>query len=236
MDNIFIFLIFLFLIIIYTLLSNNCETFNNLGNLSGSEPKYEPDKWNKQGYKLSHNCYEYALNDYNKKDATKCLDRIKFCRNNQCYNNKGKLLKTPRQICTNLFMKSQPGYYRGFPRVGKNEKNCHTYVKRTLTDNPEIYMIPNNKERCKKGYYKISLVNSPGQDYHYYRQDKEGYWSHKNGEGKATNLDSSNQLIYDPQFCNRQTSSTRNYSDFCGYFCVPSNKLFDTKHTDTVVN
>lgn len=237
MNNYILFFIIILLIIYYFSISNNCnyEKYYNLWNRSGSEPKYEPGKWNKLGHKLSHNCYEYALNDYNNKDAEKCLERINYCRNNKCYNNKGKELKTPREICSNLLMKSQPGYYRGFSRVSKNEKNCDTYINRTLLDNPEIYMIPNNSIKCQKGYYKISLVSAPGQDYHYYRQDKDGYWSHKNGEGKATNLDSSGNLIIDPKYCNRQTSSTRNYSDFCGYFCVPSNKLVDTKHSDKVI-
>lgn len=34
---------------------------------------------------------------------------------------------------------------------------------------------------CKKGYYSVYLVIDQGKDYHWYRQDKGGTWSHKPG-------------------------------------------------------
>tara|TARA_B110000858_G_C17798919_1_gene474072 strand:+ start:89 stop:676 length:588 start_codon:yes stop_codon:yes gene_type:complete len=43
----------------------NDEFSSNYGPLSGSEPKYEPTKWNnKHKIKANHNCYAYALNKY----------------------------------------------------------------------------------------------------------------------------------------------------------------------------
>jgi hypothetical protein len=48
------------------LLNNNNENIylkstKNIGPLSGSETKYEPDKWNNNNVVETHNCYSYAL-------------------------------------------------------------------------------------------------------------------------------------------------------------------------------
>lgn len=37
--------------------------------------------------------------------------------------------------------------------------------------------------------YKVALVIAPGLDYHWYIQNKDGYWSHKRGLSKVTNVD-----------------------------------------------
>lgn len=68
---------------------------------------------------------------------------------------------------------------------------------------------------CSKCWYKVALAMWPGVDYHWYRQDRDGKWSHKPGSGSATNLDSSNKIITDPA-----TADRGGYTDFCGYFCV----------------
>jgi len=64
----------------------------------------------------------------------------------------------------------------------------------------------------------IALVVWPGYDYHWYRLDDNGKWSHKPGSTPATNKDNSNNLITDPKNCDRGP-----YSEFCGYYyCNPS--------------
>lgn len=64
---------------------------------------------------------------------------------------------------------------------------------------------------------KIALVIWPGIDYHWYRQDSDGSWSHKPGGTQATNLDAAGQPIADPFSANRG-----NYSEFVGYFLTPA--------------
>ena len=65
----------------------------------------------------------------------------------------------------------------------------------------------------------IALVVAPNYDYHWYRADSNGMWSHKPGGTAARNTDNSGQLISDPRTCNRLP-----YTDFCGFFhCIPSN-------------
>ena len=54
----------------------------------------------------------------------------------------------------------------------------------------------------KKGYYAVYLVIDNGTDYHWYRQDKGGYWSHKPGRTAVKNVDASGQLIINPASAN----------------------------------
>lgn len=68
---------------------------------------------------------------------------------------------------------------------------------------------------CSKCWHKVALAMNPGGDFHWFRLDRDGMWSHKPGTGQATNLDSSSIPISDPATANRG-----NYTDFCGYFCV----------------
>lgn len=77
------------------------------------------------------------------------------------------------------------------------------------------------------GKDKIALVIWPGVDYHWYRQDKDGRWSHKPGGTKATNLDNSGALIYNPETANRG-----NYTVFGGYFFTPSDPVQGQGHAN----
>lgn len=56
-------------------------------------------------------------------------------------------------------------------------------------------------------------------DYHWYRQNYDGTWSHKPSTEMVRDYDSNDQIIYNPQTCARQESA-RNYTDFIGYYAV----------------
>lgn len=62
-----------------------------------------------------------------------------------------------------------------------------------------------------QGWY-VALVIWPGNDYHWYRQDKVGCWSHKPGGTAARNTDNAGHAILDPRSCNRGP-----YTTFCTY-------------------
>lgn len=81
-----------------------------------------------------------------------------------------------------------------------------------------------NPPTPKPGYYPVALVMDPGVDYHWYRLDNNGTWSHKPGHGDATNVDASGKPITNPETANRNYSGTSrvNYSQFCGYYYVPA--------------
>lgn len=72
---------------------------------------------------------------------------------------------------------------------------------------------------CGRGSHKVALAISPGKTFHWYRLDRNGYWSHKLGDGPATNLDSSRKLITDPR-----TADRGEFTTFCGCFCVRRSK------------
>lgn len=61
------------------------------------------------------------------------------------------------------------------------------------------------------GWY-VALVIWPGRDYHWYRQDNVGCWSHKPGSTPVRNVDNAGQRIRDPRTCNRGP-----YSVFCTF-------------------
>ncbi len=146
----------------------------------------------------SHNCYSYLLN-----------------------------LKSPEaeQLCEkeykdqNYCKRSQPGYAAGFEPIEKKDLLCPEVMKRTLADNPSI-RATTFYSTCKGDEYKGALVVDPGSDYHYYRQNDDGYWSHKPGYKPSTLYDASGKLITNPKKANRNYGRL-NYKDFCGYFCVP---------------
>lgn len=68
---------------------------------------------------------------------------------------------------------------------------------------------------CIECCHKVALVIAPGWDYHWYRLDRDGRWSHKPGGGAATNLDNSGNIITDPS-----TADGGAYTVFCGCYCV----------------
>jgi hypothetical protein len=92
-------------------------------------------------------------------------------------------------------------------------------MKRTIADSPAIRRTTSTK-KCKSNEYKGALVVDPGVDYHYYRLNDEGYWSHKPGYKPSTHYDASGILVTNPEKANRNYGKL-NYKDFCGYFCVP---------------
>lgn len=79
------------------------------------------------------------------------------------------------------------------------------------------------EQSCTGCVHKVALVVDPGTDYHWYRLDDTGRWSHKPGPTPATDLDASGNPISDPAAADRTyvgSTYTLDYTDFCGYFCV----------------
>ncbi len=156
--------------------------------MSGSEPKYEPNKWNNNyNIKDTHNCYAYALN----------------------------------KIVSNRLGKPQPGYYSRFPHLKDKDYACNVFLKRLKKDIPSLYVTKFNG-KCKKNYYKAFIAFDPKKndhDYHFYRQDSNGKWSHKPGRTNVVNTDADNKEIYNPLLANRDYKHY-NYSTPCFFFCL----------------
>jgi hypothetical protein len=119
---------------------------------------------------------------------------------NNCYNY------ATNNMANNF---AQPGASVGKPAA---KMACADVVAAAKADGlPEA----NCDNACPKGSYKIALVIWPNKDFHWYRQDDTGKWSHKPGKTKATNLDRSKNPITDPRTADRGP-----YTSFCTCFCV----------------
>lgn len=57
-----------------------------------------------------------------------------------------------------------------------------------------------------------------GGDYHWYRQNMDGTWSHKLGQGNVKNVDDSEnpQVIYDPV----AAAATAGYTELVGFYAI----------------
>jgi hypothetical protein len=99
-------------------------------------------------------------------------------------------------------------------------------IMRIIGDNPSIY-ITDFTTQCSNGFSKIALIVDESDDYHFLRQDSNGYWSHKPGSQKITNIDAYGHRIWDPKLANydykSRGKSDLKYDIFCSYMCVPRN-------------
>ena len=74
---------------------------------------------------------------------------------------------------------------------------------------------PSTSYSCPDGGSLVYMAYSPGEDYHWYRRDTNGMWSHKPGSTPATNEDRSGNPIYDPLDADRGE-----YQYTVGFFCT----------------
>ena len=112
-----------------------------------------------------------------------------------------------------------------------SEQTCESIIQHVREDysSKDIREIKLNSQiECNR--YKIALVlsnNSKDFDYHFYRQDLNGDWSHKAGDNPISNIDASGNKITDPKIANRNYNKTddvdddnNDYNIFCGYYSV----------------
>jgi hypothetical protein len=143
--------------------------------------------------------------------------------------------------CTIELGAFNPGFWNNDPNI-RSRNNCYNYASNKRTDtfaqpgrgSGQIYTAItcpavsqaalrdglNRRYVCfpdsEKPRYLVALVVAPGPsfvDFHWYRKNKEGFWSHKPGGTAARNTDNSGRVISDPATCNRGP-----YTQFCGYF------------------
>jgi len=70
-------------------------------------------------------------------------------------------------------------------------------------------------------HIRFALVIAPGVDYHWYRQNPDGTWSHKPGWWTVRTFDDSSNTIFDPQLADRVSNPyLPDYTWVIGYFAV----------------
>ena len=124
------------------------------------------------------------------------------------------------KIISGLKSKAQPGYASGFNHI-TNDFNCKSFKERLKKDAPGSY-IEKFDNKCLPGFYKIFLALDVGNDYHWWRQDDNQFWSHKPGSTNVVNLDASGNLIKNPLLSDRNFKR-RNYATPCFFACIHSN-------------
>jgi hypothetical protein len=118
---------------------------------------------------------------------------------NNCYNY-------ANDQATNSF--AQPGQATGHMYTALT---CASVQPAAVSDG--LVACPNFHAVRKRGQgWYVALVIWPGNEYHWYRQDRVGCWSHKPGSTPARNTDNAGAAITDPQTCNRGP-----YTQFCTY-------------------
>jgi len=116
-------------------------------------PGYEPERWNDEGAEAEECTYDLAT-----ETTTQCK--------NNCYN----------YVCNiQTDTLAQPGQVGG---CVPSEINCDEYIKAAKSDGLKEIVCD---ESCPKCCHKVALVIWPGVDFHWYRQDDNGSWSHKPG-------------------------------------------------------
>ena len=126
--------------------------------------------------------------------------------NNNCYNY-------ARNMITATY--AQPG--RGSGNM-YTTVDCAEVGKGAVSDGLVVADCNSGCGGVKCCCHQVALVIAPGPDFidfHWYRRDRNGFWSHKPGGGQATNVDGNGNLITDPRTADRGP-----YTVFCGCYCV----------------
>lgn len=172
--------------------------------LSGYELDYDTSLWD-DDVQNNNNCYAYAIN-------------------NQVYPG-----------TNTLWFKQQPGEFADSMEFEySNEEKMRAAVLADFEKYNERFgtnlsFTPIGKyQKSEAGTYKVALVaNSNNWDYHWYRQDSDGYWSHKPGTTQLTRYDNSGNLIIDPENCERGI-----YDLFLGFYSVTGwNNMYEENNT-----
>ena len=116
---------------------------------------------------------------------------------NNCYNY-------ANNKATNTF--AQPGRGSGTEITALS---CGGVQPASISDG--LRSVPTFRASISSGWY-VALVVWPGKDYHWYRQDSSGCWSHKPGRTPATAVDNRDQKLVDPRVADRGP-----YTSFCSY-------------------
>ncbi len=136
-------------------------------------------------------------------DAT-AWNKLSIQLNNNCYNYANNKV-------TGTF--ARPGRAHG---IAVGPLSCPTVQASALADSLISAPSFNLSLAAGQGWY-VALAIWPNHDFHWYRQDADGCWSHKRGNFPVSSFDNQKRIIRDPQHCNRGP-----YVDFCAYMITNS--------------
>jgi len=147
-------------------------------------------------------------------DAKRWNDNLKIRKTHNCYAYVLDIIKDDFE------KKPQPGYAAGYPYLSDNDiRACDKMFERIKADNPSA-IRSKYSDACPNGYRKgyLAVDDSENTDYHFYRMDSNGLWSHKPGSTNARMENYDGKRIIAPHKARRESNS-HVYSKSCGYFC-----------------
>lgn len=151
------------------------ETATPILPMSGYELRYEPEEWNNSAAHL-FNCYAYALD-------TKVYGGHRLGWFNPGDSNLALEDYHRNVLCDYISQSAMEEL------VAEDAYNCGFSFVHPIG----AYDV------CPAGTYKVALVLSTS-DYHWYRQNSDGTWSHKLAMDPVRNTDYSDEIIYDPRY------------------------------------
>ena len=166
---------------------------HQLGQLSGDESEYIPDKWNHPNVISRFNCYDYSgtgntLNHYQTNKTQPGEIAGVYDKNKKQVHHCNWLLEKLKQDHPKSYAADfQPACKAGYYKIAST--------------------VANSSDNGK-------------QDYHFLRQDANGLWSHKPGAQAVSQLDALQNPIVDPKKANLNYLNYQ-YKTFCGYTCMP---------------
>ncbi len=170
------------------------------------------------------NCYAYALNltknpltgkDFYKKNSDKNGEKHYFAL------QPGMLAGRADELI-NMSVNSPPKYIaQKIVDLAKADAEKGGYLFKETTIDAPVSEEGNWKVALFISFVKDKNGNVVYDDYHWYRLEDNGLWSHKRGATPAEWLDApgNNQPIYNPEHADR-SYPPRNYGYFVGYFEV----------------
>ena len=119
----------------------------------------------------------------------------------------------------NCYNHATKNYHEYFRQPGNSNNiigSCHSLTKNVLEDYPKSKPV-DVTGKCDQNTFKMCGVMAPFNDFHFYREDEDGKWTHKIGKDVITDKDASGNIIINPLTSNRDYKSV-NYKHFC--FCI----------------
>ena len=177
-------------------------------------PKYEPNKWNTENYLNFTNCYAYAFDMMENPITGKNFSKggLQLGMLSGMYDYKNLTKRDAVQIS----------------RMLTGDSLGNSILIDTITKDMKAVGIKFQAyQEGLQGGYKVALFLNPGQDFHWYRENGDGTWSHKLGNSKVTNeiayrdpIDDefmyTGEIITDPEVA----AKIAGYPVLVGYFYV----------------
>ena len=201
--------------------------------------KYEPKKWKKsKDFYTATNCYAYALNlfkdpikkaKYSKKNNIRGVEPGDF---NIIMNyksllevgvTKSEIDKRVKADMSSIGYKISSVSGKKLKKKINSKKTSLIYMATTSTRKTYEYYDPS------KNRWVVSVA-----DYHWYRQDSNGYWSHKRGKTKlVSNKDQKKKKIKRPDKAAKKYVSKVKNDDIGGYLFYDINGIVYTIENET---